>query len=234
MIDASVGGKTGVDTPAGKNLVGAFYQPRLVVADVTALASLPREQVTAGLAEALKHGIIADAEYFARLVERHAAVLAGDPATLIDTVHRSVAIKAAVVSDDERERGRRATLNFGHTIGHALEALTGFGLLHGRAIAVGMAVEAELGTRAAATEPEVSVRLREGLDRFELPTTMPETVEPEALLEFMRRDKKVRAGTVRFALPQRVGSMARGAQGEWTIPVAETTIRAVLADLHRG
>src|SRR5882672_11368545 len=144
MIDSSIGGKAGVDVPAGKNLLGAFHQPRLVVVDTAVLASLAPAQLIAGMAEAVKHGVIADADYFAFLEGSHGRALARDPAAIDRLVTRSIEIKAAVVADDEREMGRRAILNFGHTVGHAVEAATQFTMLHGEAVAIGMAYEARL------------------------------------------------------------------------------------------
>src|SRR6185312_7677005 len=143
MIDSSIGGKTGVDVTAGKNLIGAFHQPRLVVADLDVLSSLPRSQLAAGIAEAVKHGVIADAEYFAFLEATPDAILRGDAAAVERLVTRSIEIKAAVVAEDEREMGRRAILNFGHTVGHAIEATVKYDMLHGEAVAIGMAYEAE-------------------------------------------------------------------------------------------
>ena len=145
MIDSSIGGKTGVDVPLGKNLLGAFHQPRLVVADLEVLGTLPAPQLAAGMAEAIKHGVIADAEYFELLEREQPAIAVKDLAVLERVVSRSVEIKAGVVSADEREAGRRAVLNFGHTIGHAIEATSGYAVLHGEAVAIGMALEARLG-----------------------------------------------------------------------------------------
>jgi 3-dehydroquinate synthase len=145
MIDSSIGGKTGVDTVHGKNLVGAFHQPRAVIADVNTLTTLPPVHRSAGMAEALKHGFIADAIYLESLVRDRDRILDAEPGALLETVRRSVEIKAAVVADDERELGRRAILNFGHTVGHAIETVCGYEILHGEAVAMGMIVEAELG-----------------------------------------------------------------------------------------
>src|SRR5439155_1588021 len=144
------GGKTGVDVPAGKNLLGAFHQPRLVVADVDVLGSLPPPQLAAGMAEAVKHGVIADRQYFDVLEQEHAAVTTRDVGALERVVRRSVEIKAEVVAADEREAGRRAILNFGHTVAHAIEATTKFATLHGEAVAIGMAYETRL---AEAVDP---------------------------------------------------------------------------------
>src|SRR5881394_387280 len=139
MIDSSIGGKTGVDVAGGKNLVGAFHQPRLVVADLDLLGTLPASQLAAGIAEAVKHGAIADADYFAFLEREHDAVTTRQPDALEQLVGRSVEIKAGVVAADERETGRRAILNFGHTVAHAVEATVQFAVLHGEAVAIGMA-----------------------------------------------------------------------------------------------
>src|SRR5712691_6697542 len=144
MIDSSIGGKTGVDVPAGKNLLGAFHQPRLVVVDLDVLGSLPPQQLASGMAEAVKHGVIGDAAYFAALERDPKAIAARNPDALERLVRRSVEIKAAVVVADEREAGRRAVLNFGHTVGHAIEATGRFSALHGEAVAIGMAYEARL------------------------------------------------------------------------------------------
>jgi 3-dehydroquinate synthase len=227
MIDSSVGGKTGVDTRHGKNLVGAFHQPRAVVADVLTLATLPASHAAAGLAEALKHGVIADADYFTRVVGLADALRARDPAAWQDVVARSVEIKAGIVSADEREGGQRAILNFGHTVGHAVEAVRGYQVLHGEAVALGMYAEACLGEAAGVTRAGVSATIREALSAFSLPTEL-DPGEREELLDRMRFDKKIRRGTVRFALVEKVGNAARGKAGEWTFPIPEDAVRAVL------
>lgn len=228
MIDSSVGGKTGVDAPHGKNLVGAFYQPRAVLADVTTLASLPRPHLAAGLAEALKHGAVADAAYFTRVTDAAPQALARQITTLLDVVHRSVEIKVEVVAADEREQGRRATLNFGHTIAHALEAVSGFELLHGEAVAIGMACEVVLGEESGITRAGTSAALTAALERCGLPTTVPPELDTNRLLDAMLLDKKVRAGSVRFALLTCIGELARSKDGAWTHAIAEPAIRTAL------
>ncbi len=228
MIDSAIGGKTGVDTEAGKNLVGAFHQPRAVVSDVATLSTLPPVQLAAGTAEALKHGAIADADYFARLVAQSEEIRTRDLGALFDLVHRSVEIKAGVVAEDERERGKRSVLNFGHTIAHALEATLGYELLHGEAVAIGMVAEAELGEEIGVTEQGTAAALRRAVEAFRLPSTAPEDVDRERMLEVMRRDKKARAGTVRFALLQRLGEMAPGEAEGWTIGAPLEAVSAVL------
>lgn len=228
MIDASVGGKTGVDTPVGKNLVGAFHQPRAVIADVDTLATLPKNQFIAGLAEALKHGAVADRGYFERLLETRDQIFARDRATLVSLVARSVEIKAQVVAEDERENGKRAVLNFGHTVGHAVETAAGYAVLHGEAVATGMAVEADLGVSLSITEAADAKLLRDALVRFNLPIELPGDAQPGRLIEAMRRDKKSRDQVIRASLIKRIGEPARGKKGEWTTPIDETAMSAVL------
>ncbi|MGH7529805.1 MAG: 3-dehydroquinate synthase [Gemmatimonadales bacterium] len=241
MIDASIGGKTGVDVPAGKNLLGAFHQPRLVIIDLALLATLPAVQLSAGLAEAVKHGAIADAAYFDFLEREHAAILAGGPEALERVVRRSVEIKAAVVAADERERGRRAILNFGHTVAHALEATAKYAILHGEAVAIGMALEARLAERLGIAARGTADRITGVLKRLRLPVapptapTPPDPLHPPdlpdlpdlpgALVEAMRSDKKVRAGTIRLALPTSIGEAWTDGAGGWTIPVDAVRLR---------
>jgi 3-dehydroquinate synthase len=229
MIDASIGGKTGVDVPAGKNLVGAFHQPRGVVADIDPLATLPRPHVAAGMAEAIKHAVVADAAYLEALLADAAAIRARDLDALERVVARSVAIKDAVVADDPLEGGRRQVLNFGHTIGHAVEARSGYSLLHGEAVAIGMAAEALLAESAGIAEPGLARRVRRALEAFDLPVTVPEELSADDLLETMCGDKKARAATVRFALPASLGAMHRAADGAWTVDVGEDKILQALA-----
>jgi len=229
MIDSSIGGKTGVDVPQGKNLLGAFHQPRLVVADLEALGTLPSPQLSAGMAEAIKHGVIADADYLTMLEREHAAVTARDAATLERVVARSVEIKASIVSADEREAGRRAVLNFGHTIGHAIEATSGYSVLHGEAVAIGMVLEARLAERVGVAERGTAARIAQLLERYGLPLEPPESGRVEDMLAAMQRDKKARDGAVRFAFPRRVGEMYGDAKRGWTIAVNEEVLREVLS-----
>jgi 3-dehydroquinate synthase len=229
MIDASIGGKTGVDTAQGKNLLGAFHQPRLVVADLDTLASLPAAQLAAGMAEAIKHATIADAEYFAA-IERCAVPVTQDPAALARVVARSVEIKAEIVAEDEREGGRRAVLNFGHTVAHALEVTGGYALLHGEAVAIGMVLEARLAEALQVADGGTARRIASVLRRHRLPTELPEGTAADALIAAMRHDKKVRDGALRFALPQRVGAMRAGGEDGWTVAVPEALVRQVAED----
>jgi 3-dehydroquinate synthase len=229
MIDSSIGGKTGVDTPAGKNLIGAFHQPRAVFADLDTIATLPPVHRIAGMAEALKHGIIADAAYFDRLLSARPSILEAQREVLLDAVRRSVEIKAEVVAHDERERGRRAILNFGHTVGHALETVAGYELIHGEAVATGMVVESRLGVLLGLTDPAVEQAVRAALEAYGFPIELPAGASAARLLEVMQADKKVRDGTVRFALPARAGEMARANDGRWTVAAAPEMILNALA-----
>ena len=229
MIDSSIGGKTGVDAPVGKNLLGAFHHPCLVIADLAALRSLATVQFSAGMAEAVKHGVIADAEYFAFLEREHQAIFAKELATLERVVRRSVEIKAQVVAQDEREVGVRAVLNFGHTVGHAVEATTRFEVLHGEAVAIGMAVEARLAEALGVAEPGTARRITSLLERYRLPLTPPETASVDDLMAAMRHDKKARAGEVRFALPHAIGEMSGDERSGWTVAAPVEAVRHQLS-----
>jgi 3-dehydroquinate synthase len=229
MIDASVGGKTGVDTAAGKNLVGAFHQPAAVVADTSMLASLPIEQLRAGIAEAIKHGVIADEEYFARVESLCGALSSVDVTSpaMLDLVARSVEIKADVVRRDEREGGIRKTLNFGHTVGHAVELASGYALLHGEAVAIGMVYEGMLAERVGAAPAGTAEAIRRVVRKASLPDTLPSGVAADDVVIATRGDKKARGGRVEYALPARIGAMAGASRG-WSMPVSEDLLREVL------
>lgn len=228
MLDSSVGGKTAVDTPAGKNLVGAFHHPSLVVADPEVLATLPDRQVAAGLAEAAKAGAVADAGLVGWMEERAAELVAGDPEALTRLVRRGVAIKARVVEEDPGEAGPRQVLNFGHTVGHALEARSGWDLLHGEAVAAGMRAEARLGEVLGVTEAGTAARLAGLLDACGHRDRPEAEVEPGQLLRAAAADKKARRGELRFVLLEHVGRVARGPRGTWTHPLPEGRAEEVL------
>ncbi len=228
MIDSSIGGKTGVDLPAGKNLVGAIHAPRFTLADIETLTTLPRNQIAAGCAEAIKHGVIADAAYADDLGRAAAACLARSLAALEQVVEGSIRIKSEIVASDVLEHGRRQVLNFGHTVGHAVEACSRYTLLHGEAIAIGMAVEASLAEAAGLAQSGLRRRLLDLLDQFELPAAVPDTLTCDDLLGAMRSDKKARAGAIRFALPAAIGTMAHSADGAWTVEVGSNDIRSAL------
>lgn len=234
MIDASIGGKTGVDTPAGKNLVGAFHQPAAVLVDPGVLETLPTEQLRAGLAEALKHGVITDRGYFDWVAARSPAMLeapTGFPAEWAELVHRSAQIKASVVERDEREGGIRKILNFGHTLGHAVELRSGFTLLHGAAVAIGMVLEAEAGERLGVTESGTRARIEEALRAVGLPTRVPAAQAPADVLTATMLDKKAREGAVEYALPATIGAMA-GADRAYGTRVPDALVLAVLDELR--
>ena len=221
MVDSSVGGKTGVDTPLGKNLVGAFHPPAAVLADPLVLQSLPPQHLRGGLAEMAKHGLIADAGYWADLGAHAAALEARDPEALTRFIARSVEIKAAVVMEDERETGRRAVLNAGHTVAHAVEHASGFAVSHGDAVAMGLVAEAHLAESLGIAVPGLADRVSAGLRRLSLPTRLPVDIDANRLFEAMRLDKKRAANELRFALLHDIGSVARDAD-RWTVPVSDT------------
>ncbi|MFN8543525.1 MAG: 3-dehydroquinate synthase [Candidatus Binatia bacterium] len=207
MVDAAIGGKTAVNHARGKNLIGAFHQPRLVLADVGLLRTLPRREFRAGLAEVVKYGVIGDAALFAELEERLDAVLAHDEALLVRVVVTSVRHKAAVVAADEREEtGGRAVLNFGHTVGHAIEVLTEYRqLLHGEAVAIGMVAAARISQGIGCCETRTRERLQALLERAGLPTEIPSDLRPQALALAMQADKKAAAGRIRFVAVEAIG-----------------------------
>ncbi len=227
MLDASVGGKVGVDTPRGKNLIGAFHPPVLVAADPLTLLTLPEREYRGGMAEAVKHGLIADAEYFA-WIEGHARALAArDIPALTHLVRRSVEIKAAVVEADEREAGRRAILNAGHTIAHAIELASDYATPHGEAVAIGLVAECRIAEASTGLTRGSADRVAALLTRLGLPTRLTNPLPMNRLLEAMQHDKKNRAGAIRLALPTAIGAMHEG-DGRWTVATDSTRIQAVL------
>ena len=228
MVDASVGGKTGVNTRRGKNLVGAFHPPVAVLTDPAVLPTLHPEHLAAGLVEAVKHGIVADAPYFAWIGAEADALLGVNLERLAELIARSVRIKAAIVSADEREAGPRAILNAGHTVAHAIERVSGYATLHGDAVAIGLVVEAALAHRLGLAGPALAPAIRTTLQRLRRPTALAPEWRPEELLEAMGHDKKVRGGTIRFALPSGLGTMARD-HDHWTVPVEPDLVHSVLA-----
>jgi len=225
MVDSSVGGKTGVNLAAGKNLVGAFHQPRAVVIDTATLTTLPPREYAAGLAEIVKYGAIGDADFFAWLETHAQALAARDANALAEAIATSCRHKAGVVARDERELGERALLNFGHTFGHALEAEAGYGaLLHGEAVAIGMVLAARLSTALGRAPSADSARLATLLARFALPTALPADAQADALLARMRLDKKNLSGRMRLILWRGMGL------AEIVSDVDEAAILGVLRD----
>lgn len=223
MVDAAVGGKTAVDVPAGKNLVGAFHPPAAVIVDPWVLATLPMAERRSGLAEMLKHGAIADAEHFHVLAEAAPALLAAGAerdAALPAAISRAIALKAAVVAEDARDTGRRAILNFGHTVAHALEAASRYAIRHGEAVAIGMVVEATVAERLGVAERGTAATLRAAVRRAGLPDAVPAGLVGDDLRAAMRHDKKGRTGQVLCALPRRIGEMAQSS-GRWVIEVPD-------------
>ncbi|GIV20010.1 MAG: 3-dehydroquinate synthase [Armatimonadota bacterium] len=206
QVDSSVGGKTGVNLPEGKNLVGAFHQPSLVWIDTDTLKTLPRRQFRAGLAEVLKYGIIADEALWQRVNAEAASLRQGHSVRLAEIIYRCCEIKSNIVSEDETEQGIRAILNFGHTVGHALEAVAGYSrLLHGEAVSIGMVSAALVGEVLGVTPAGTAEEIARALRALGLPVALPRGVQFESLLDVMARDKKARDGQVRFVLIERIG-----------------------------
>jgi len=208
QVDSSVGGKTGVNHPGGKNLIGAFHQPTAVIADTDALTTLPDRQLRAGLTEIVKAALVADAAFFAWLEANLSRLLAKEPATLAEAICRACAIKAAIVAEDERELGRRALLNLGHTFGHAIEAGAGYGLvLHGEAVAAGLVLAAEFSARLGRLPGADAGRVRALLAAAGLPVDPPR-LGAARMLELMAMDKKVKGGAIRLVLLEELGRAA--------------------------
>lgn len=211
QVDSSVGGKTAIDVPEGKNLIGVFHQPRLVIADTAVLSTLPHRELLSGYAEVVKYGALGDAEFFAWLETSGTKALAGDEALLTRIVAHSCRMKAAIVARDERESGERALLNLGHTFGHALEAAGGFSdaLLHGEAVAIGMVLAFCLSERLGFCAAADSARLAQHLKSVGLPTAISDLSgprpAPDQLLDIMRHDKKAQSGKLRFVLVRGIG-----------------------------
>ena len=222
QVDSSVGGKTGVDLPQGKNLVGTFYQPRAVFIDTGVLQTLPKEEYLGGMAEVIKYGIAMDADFFAFLEAHCDAILQLDSEIIIPMIKRCCELKASVVERDEREGGLRRILNFGHTIGHAVEAASGYSLIHGFAVAIGMNLVAQLAQRGGYAQADLVQTICQLLLRYGLPTTIPGSLDPANIKSFLRSDKKTVGGRVFFVLPATLGKVTI------TDQVSEALIDAVL------
>ena len=206
QVDSAVGGKTGVNHPGGKNLIGAFHQPTAVVVDTRTLTTLPARELRAGLAEVIKYGLICDAALFAWLEAHLDALLAGEPQALAHVIRRSLEIKAAIVGRDEREQGERALLNLGHTFGHALESATAYReWLHGEAVGAGLVMAAAMSQACGYLSAADAARVRQLVERTGLPAHAA-SVSPQALLEHMRIDKKVKGGRIHLVLLRGIGS----------------------------
>jgi 3-dehydroquinate synthase len=230
MVDSSIGGKTGVDVPTGKNMVGAFHLPAGIVTDPQVLDTLPLREFQAGLAEVLKHGVIADASYFLEVAGALPELLSvdhGGRAKLQQIIARSIAIKIKIVGTDIGEAGARKVLNFGHTIGHAVEAASGFSILHGEAIAIGMVAEAAAAEREGIAEGGTTEPIRSALVAAGLPVELPDGMTAAAVMEAAAMDKKKRAGVLEFSVPRQIGEMAREGN-EWTVRLSEDVLLEVL------
>jgi 3-dehydroquinate synthase len=211
MVDASLGGKTGFDLPEGKNLVGAFHPPRLVLSDPQVLATLPDAEMRSGLAEVIKHGIISDPELFAMCAQGYEAIMDDLPRI----VRRAIAVKALVIEKDPFEKGIRAALNLGHTIGHAVEIVSGFTLRHGESVAIGMVVEARLAEYLSLAASGLAEKISTVLAEIGLPVAIPANMSVDSLIAHMKFDKKKSNNIVRFALPINIGAV------DPSVPVAD-------------
>ena len=218
MVDSSVGGKTGVNHAMGKNMIGAFYQPKKVLMDLDVLRSLPQKEFLAGIAEVIKYGVIWDASFFEYLGRMQEKILSLDPDALIHIIRRSCEIKAEVVSKDERESGLRAILNFGHTIGHAIETAENYTIRHGEALAIGMVYSSKLAHKTGLCDTSVPERVEKLIKSFGLPTNLaalsrkPSITE---LMDIMRIDKKAEGGAIKFVFPKKIGEVV--VTGEWEV-----------------
>lgn len=232
QVDSSVGGKVGVNLKAGKNLVGAFYQPRLVVCDLDTLRSLPEREFRAGLAEVIKYGIIYDARLFGQLERDLPKLLRREPKTLAAVIARCCEIKAEVVSQDETENGLRTILNFGHTIGHALEAFSSYGkYLHGEAIAIGQVAAAQLSVRVLGLSARDALRITALFQRAGLPTSVKLTARQRVkLFAAMKLDKKVSGGEIKFVLAKRIGKVVWGQRVKPTLIAQSLEAQLALLD----
>ncbi len=226
MVDSSIGGKTGINHPRGKNMIGAFHQPRLVYADTTTLATLPRRELSCGLAETVKHAVIRDNTFFNWLGDHVKEIRDLEPACMNELVLRNCAIKAAVVSADERESGLRGILNFGHTIGHAIEILKSKeGMLHGEAISLGMVAALQIAVRRSMVTSDQATAIIKLLEAFELPVRADQNLPVEDIYEAMKHDKKVQSGRIRFVLPTTIGDCT------FVDDLTETEIRTAIESL---
>jgi 3-dehydroquinate synthase len=229
MVDASVGGKTGVDTPHGKNLVGAFHDPSAVIMAVETLATLPAATFRSGLAEIIKHAVIADAASFREISAALPLIAEQGPeaAVIPRLVADSVRVKASVVAEDAREGGLRQILNFGHTIAHAIEHAMEYRMLHGDAVGIGMVVEARIAEELGIASAGLADGIASCLRAANLPTAVPAGIPATTLVAATKGDKKNRGGAVRYALPCRIGAMSRG-DGLWSRAVSDAVVLTVL------
>jgi len=230
MIDSSIGGKVAVDTPYGKNMIGSFYQPKAVVINVDFLKTLPSEQIKNGLAEVIKHAIIADKNFFDFLLENRNDILELVNDKLEELIEVGCSIKKKVVESDEKESGLRKILNFGHTVGHAIESVSNYKILHGFAVSVGMVIEAQVSNKIGILPKEDLEKIKEILSLYGLPTSLRELkLKPRIIsdmVRFMRSDKKSISGEIHMSLPKRIGEMI----DSFSLPVEESLILSVFRD----
>ncbi len=229
MVDAAIGGKTAVNAPAGKNLIGAFHQPQAVVSDLQTLLTLKEPELATGLAETVKHAVMADGSLLDQLLADAAAIQKRSLDVLTRIVARSAGVKAEVVARDELDLGVRQILNFGHTIGHALEQASGYRISHGQGVSIGMAVEADAGVYAGLLASRVRDRIDSALQALDLPRYLPEGLVLPQVLSALVVDKKVRKGKVRFALPDEIGTAAPF-DGRYTTPLPADAVKRALED----
>lgn len=232
MVDSSVGGKTGIDVPAGKNLIGAFHQPIAVFIDPALLKTLPAAELRNGMAEVVKHAVISDKGLLGYLEKNIRQILSLDLRVMERVIMRNCSIKSRVVELDERESGLRQVLNYGHTAGHAVEKLSGYRMTHGSAVAIGMYIEGYISTLLGLMSCDDWARQNALLAAFGLNPKLSPKYKPEAIIGAMAMDKKARKGIIRMALPSKIGQMARSKDGSWAIPVQAPVIRNALLGLR--
>lgn len=230
MVDSSVGGKTGVDTPYGKNLIGAFCQPAAVYADIDTLTTLEKKEILNGISEMIKHACIQDRSLFVELRDKKEKILSLESALIQSTVIRNVAIKAAVVEEDEKEGNKRQILNFGHTAGHAIELLTDFTLSHGECVAIGMCVAADISVMLNLLSEKEAKEIKECISGFGLPIKIPENLRADKIIEAMGLDKKSRQGKVKFVLLETIGKVHVD-KGNYSVSIEEDIL---LKALHQN
>ena len=229
--DASVGGKTAVDTPLATNLIGLFNQPRKVYIDVAAWKTLPARQISSGLAETIKHACLADGDFFRWLEENIDRLMALEKDACEHIAHENCRIKYEVVMQDERESGLREVLNLGHTVGRAIETVSDYQLLHGEALAIGLAAEVKLAGLLGYMTGEEQERVIALLKRANLPVTVPDYIDREALVKKLYTDKKVKNGRLRFVVQRGIGSIVEFEEGVFAAPIDEETIRGIIMEM---
>lgn len=231
-VDAAIGGKNGVNTKLGKNLIGSFHHPKVVIVDCLCMRTLSQRQVINGLAEMVKHAIIADAEYLEAIVNAFPEIKKINTEVLVPLVKRSIEIKGKIITSDAYEKGMRQHLNFGHTIGHAIERCLSYRIAHGYAVAIGISVESEIAYLIGILSKEERDKIREALHSLCLPVALPERVSAEQIIQATRLDKKGRGGIPRYALPLSVGKMAKDSDGEWTFQVEDSIVIQAIREVQ--